>query len=141
MAGMWLVIIGILSVLWAGYQIVRGFQARDMPVADFQQQIEDAKKILPAEWLANAALNGESLKNQTVVGAFIGGGIGLVVSPLIILGGVQTRNLRSYGLAVTASVLSMIPCLTCTGCCGLGQGIGIWALVVLLKPEVKAMFR
>jgi hypothetical protein len=31
--------------------------------------------------------------------------------------------------------------LTCTGCCGLGQGIGIWALVVLLKPEVKALFR
>jgi hypothetical protein len=32
----------------------------------------------------------------------------------------------------------MIPCIS--PCCLLGLPIGIWALVVLLKPEVKAAF-
>ena len=139
--GLWLIIIGVLSLLWAAYQIFRGYQAKEAPVAEFDKQLEEAKKVLPAEWFSDPRLNGQYLKDQTVLGAFIGGGLGLVVAPLIILGGARMRALQSYGMAVTASVLALIPCLTCTGCCGLGQGIGIWALVVLLKPEVKALFR
>jgi hypothetical protein len=35
-----------------------------------------------------------------------------------------------------------ILCILCDwGCCCLGIGAGIWAIVVLSKPEVKAVFR
>jgi hypothetical protein len=47
------------------------------------------------------------------------------------------EDLKSYGLAMTSSILAMIPCHVC---CMVGLPIGIWALIVLLKPEVKSAF-
>ncbi len=65
---------------------------------------------------------------------------GLLVSTLILIGGIKMKKLESYGWAMTASVISVIPCVS--PCCyGLvGIPIGIWALVVLSKPEVKSAF-
>lgn len=48
------------------------------------------------------------------------------------------KQLQKWTLAVTASILAMIPCLG--PCCLIGIPIGIWALVVLFKPEVKSAF-
>jgi hypothetical protein len=48
------------------------------------------------------------------------------------------KKLESYGLAMAASIIAMIPCVS--PCCLLGLPIGIWALVVLMKPEVKSAF-
>ena len=64
----------------------------------------------------------------------------LVVAGIIIFGAVKMKNLESRALALTASILAMIPCLSPASCCVVGIGIGIWALVVLNKPEVKAGF-
>ena len=65
--------------------------------------------------------------------------IGLVVAGLILYGATEMRNLRQWGLAVTASVVAMVPCMS--PCCILGLPFGIWSLVVLTKEEVKAAFR
>jgi hypothetical protein len=48
------------------------------------------------------------------------------------------RKLDSYGLAMTASIVALIPCIS--PCCVVGLPIGIWALVILSKPEVKSAF-
>src|SRR5205807_657149 len=109
-------------------------------MAEFQKQIDLMKKEFP-QLFAQQNISAEDAKSQGAAVMFGSGGVGLVASLIIILGGLRMRALRSYGLAVTGSVLALLPCVTCTGCCGLGQGIGIWALVVLLKPEVKALFR
>ncbi len=50
----------------------------------------------------------------------------------------KMKKLESYGLAMAASIIAMIPCLS--PCCLIGLPIGIWALVVLSKPEVKSAF-
>jgi hypothetical protein len=65
--------------------------------------------------------------------------VGLAVSGLIVFGALRMKELRTYPLAMAATVVAMIPCLS--PCCLLGLPVGIWALVVLLKPEVKAAFR
>lgn len=66
--------------------------------------------------------------------------VGMIASAAaIIFGAAKMRNLESYGLAMTASILSMIPYLS--PCCCFGLPFGIWALVVLSKPEVKGAFR
>jgi uncharacterized protein YggT (Ycf19 family) len=64
----------------------------------------------------------------------------LAISVLILVGAVKMQSLRSYGFAFAAAVLSVVPCLT--PCCGyvIGLAFGIWALVVLNKPEVKSHF-
>jgi len=64
--------------------------------------------------------------------------IGLLVSGVIFLGAMKMKSLESYGLAMGASIIAMIPCFS--PCCLLGLPIGIWALVVLSKPEVKTAF-
>jgi hypothetical protein len=62
----------------------------------------------------------------------------LLFGVLVILGGIRMRQLRNYGLCMTAAIVSMIPCTV--PCCIVGLGIGIWAIVVLSKAEVKAAF-
>jgi hypothetical protein len=63
----------------------------------------------------------------------------LALSVVTILAGVRMMQLRSYGLVMAGVILSMLPC--CSGCCCLGIPFGIWALVVLNRPSVKASFR
>jgi hypothetical protein len=66
----------------------------------------------------------------------------LAATVLPILAGVRMRQLRSYGLSVTGAVVAAAPCISPMSClCGLGLGVGIWALVVLLNPAVKSAFR
>jgi len=65
-------------------------------------------------------------------------GLGLLVSALIMIGAIKMKNLSSYGFAMTASILAMLPC---SACCLLGIPFGIWSLVVLNDPDVKAAFR
>jgi hypothetical protein len=64
--------------------------------------------------------------------------IGIVVSGVILFGAIKMKKLENYGLAMAATIIAMIPCFS--PCCVLGLPIGIWALVVLLKPEVKSAF-
>ena len=64
--------------------------------------------------------------------------IAILMSVVILLGALKMKKLESYGLAMTASILAMIPCLS--PCCVIGLPIGIWALMVLSKPEVKSAF-
>jgi hypothetical protein len=62
----------------------------------------------------------------------------LLINGLVFFGALKMKNLRSYGLAMTSAVLALIPCCGPCGC--LGIPVGIWALVVLNKPEVKDSF-
>ncbi len=65
--------------------------------------------------------------------------IGVILSCLVLYGAIQMKKLASYGWAMTACILALVPCTS--PCCLLGLPIGIWALVVLLKPEVKAALK
>ncbi len=62
----------------------------------------------------------------------------LTMGVLITLGAMKMKNLQNYTFAYTISILAMIPCLS--PCCLLGLPFGIWALVVLNKPEIKSQF-
>ena len=62
----------------------------------------------------------------------------LAIGILVLVGALKMQKLASHGLATTAAILAMIPCLS--PCCLLGLPFGIWALVVLNKPEVRAQF-
>jgi hypothetical protein len=80
---------------------------------------------------------------QTVMKGYAGGFVawgvlGLLVSVVLLIGALKMKSLRSYGMAMTASVLAMIPCTS--PCCLLGLPFGIWALVVLMKADVKSAF-
>ena len=73
-------------------------------------------------------------------GAFAMGSsfIGLLVAAFVIYASLKMKKLTQWGLAVAASILVMIPCIS--PCCIIGLPIGIWCLLTLNRPEVKNTF-
>jgi hypothetical protein len=81
---------------------------------------------------------------QAKVGAIFYFGLcvmSLVAGAITILGGVRMLSLKSYGLAILGSVLAILPCISVMGCCGVGEGVGIWSLIVLTSADVRSAFR
>ena len=64
--------------------------------------------------------------------------VGLLVAGFIIYASLKMKALTQWSLCVAASIIAMIPCIS--PCCIVGLPIGIWCLVVLTKPEVRASF-
>ena len=64
----------------------------------------------------------------------------ILIAILILVGAIKMKSLRSYEFAFAAAILSVIPCIN--PCCGwiLSLIFGIWAMVVLARPEVKSKF-
>ncbi len=64
--------------------------------------------------------------------------VSIPLAILIAMGAYRMRRLELYGLAMFASIAAMLPCHP-----GflIGLPIGLWSLMVLLRPEVKAAFR
>lgn len=63
----------------------------------------------------------------------------LCSNSIVLAGSLKMLKVRSYSFAKAASIISLIPCIG--PCYVAGIPFGIWALVVLGKPEVKAAFR
>ena len=64
--------------------------------------------------------------------------LGIAMAGLILVGALKMMKRQNHGLAMTAAIIAMVPCVS--PCCWVGLPIGIWALVVLSKPEVKDSF-
>jgi GYF domain 2 len=64
----------------------------------------------------------------------------IIIEILILVGALKMLKLRGYNFAYAAAIMSVIPCIT--SCCiwPLGLIFGIWAMVVMSKPEVKSQF-
>ncbi|HET8901923.1 MAG TPA: hypothetical protein VFM84_08315 [Holophagaceae bacterium] len=66
--------------------------------------------------------------------------VGLAACCFVIYGGMQMKSLGNYTMALVAAIVAVIPCFIPCPCCFVGIGAGIWAIIVLIKPEVKAAF-
>jgi hypothetical protein len=88
-----------------------------------------------------------TMSAQFVAGARMRGGvphwvfiqhvIPLGIHAIIVFGAWDMLHLRRFGMALAASVLSMLPCGMC---CLVTLPVGIWSLVVLNDPVVKQGF-
>jgi predicted Zn finger-like uncharacterized protein len=84
------------------------------------------------EWLVKLQ------QDATGPAAAVIGLIFAVISAVVLVAAIQMLRLRTHGLALAGSILAMLNFGNC--CCLLGLPVGIWALVVLLRPEVRAVF-
>lgn len=64
----------------------------------------------------------------------------VAVNAFVVFGGFQARQGRMYPVAVAVSVICIVPLCFNGCCCVLSMPAGIFALVQLMKPEVKALF-
>lgn len=72
-------------------------------------------------------------------GSIIGVGLSIVFQPLILWAGINMLRLKGRGIIMTGAVVAMIPMLT--SCCVLGIPFGIWALVLLMRPDSKSLIQ
>jgi hypothetical protein len=122
-----LLVIGVLGVIASLYGVAQSlFGLGGAITAEQAQELQDAG--MP-EWAMGAMMGGSILFNV----------LGLAGSAFVAYAGLQMQKLRSHGLAQVASVLVMIPCVS-SCCCIVGIPIGVWALIVLNKPEVRSSF-
>lgn len=112
-------ILGIISAIYSTLNVVFGLGATFFDPNDVPPEMQQA-----VAWLSSVE----------TVGIFVN----VLGSGFLIWAASQMLKLRSHTPALIASVIAMIPCWG--GCCCIGLPVGIWALLVLLKPEVKAAF-
>jgi predicted Zn finger-like uncharacterized protein len=91
--------------------------------------------LLAASGKGNAAGRSDLMAN--LVSGALSGILDICFGGVILAGAIQMKRVASYGFAMTACILAMLPCWNC---CLLGLPFGIWGLVVLNKPEVKDAF-
>ncbi|MFO1487088.1 MAG: DUF4339 domain-containing protein [Verrucomicrobiota bacterium] len=65
--------------------------------------------------------------------------IGAAIAVVIWMAASHLDRLEKHQFVVTGSILALLPCLS--PCCLFGLPFGIWALVVINKPEIKRWFR
>jgi hypothetical protein len=121
-----LAVLGVLAALFSLMTSVFGIGSDWMELADFSELNPEARR-----WVEMATQGGNTFG---IAWAFIS----LLAYGFVIWAALRMRQLEGWTLAVVASVLVMVPFECC--CCLLGIPIGIWGLVVLLKPDVKAAF-
>jgi hypothetical protein len=135
-----LLIVGILNLLLSlGCFGVAFFYSQIPP--DKMEELMEKQNPAQVAQMRQAGVSVDAIVKGYIYTGYGGGTIALFASLLTIFGAARMLALKSYELAVFVSALAAIPCISCTGCCGIGEGVGIWALVVLLNPEVRSAFR
>jgi hypothetical protein len=100
-------------------------------------QKEELRRAL-AEMPPEVQRFGDMIETMTGPMGLVFAALGLLISVFTIFSGIQMQRLRNYWMPMTAAILGIVPCFS--GCCCISLPIGIWVLVVLMKPEVKAAF-
>jgi hypothetical protein len=137
-----LIVVGTLNLLLGLFSIFQGVQAAFLPIEQLERNVQQSQELLkPIFGEMPGGLPGAADLRAILVSSNIGlGTVQALAAFVTILGGVRMRQLRNHTLAVVGAVASAIPCVSCSACCGLGEVVGIWALVVLLNAEVRAAF-
>lgn len=136
-----LIVVGVLNLLGSLAAFGAGYVYSQVSPAEVEKLIDaNPKNKARVEDWKREGHTVEELLNMFVKGAVITGIVTLTAALLVILGGICMLSLKAYPLAIIAALLAAIPWVSPTGCCGLGEGIGIWALVVLLSADVRAAF-
>jgi predicted Zn finger-like uncharacterized protein len=65
-------------------------------------------------------------------------GLCVLMSLVTVFGSIQMMRTQTYGLAMTATILSMLNFGNC--CCLFGLPFGIWGIAVLMNGDVKEAF-
>ena len=105
--------------------------------SNFTERLFDAmSQPMPPE--VRASLDASKNQGFGLMDGF-GLAMGVVSNVVMLIGALKMMKLESWGLALAAAILVMLPCGSC--CCCLGIGLGVWVAILLSKPEIKGAFR
>lgn len=140
-----LLVSAILNLLFAAYFVANlllspppEVQREMMKKHPMFQSPEMIKALEDAEkqgWTPEKMAEVGQYTNSTLIATNV------LIALLGILAGIRMLQLRSYGLAVLASLLTSIPLISGSSCCCIGEVAGVYALIVLLRTDVRDAFR
>jgi hypothetical protein len=140
MPALFLMIVGGLNMLAPLYFVVNGVATAVAPPERLAESQAAVARIFGVKEELDKKTPDE-IKSQGILWSVAGAVLTFLCSLLSILGGWRMYTLRSYGLSVVGAVAAAIPCLSISACCGLGEIVGLWAVIVLANPEVREAFR
>jgi predicted Zn finger-like uncharacterized protein len=129
--GTFLLLVGSLGLIVNAFDFLRNVIGGEARAQEAVQQLQEVYQRLGMQ--VEPGMVATAWKLALVLQAII-----VLVGLLTVSGALRMLQLRNYGLALTASILAMLNFGNC--CCVLGIPFGIWALIVLLRPEVRAAF-
>jgi hypothetical protein len=139
-----LIVVGVLNLFLAAVPALQALQLTRIPPEEFAKEFDKAvEKQNPQtqEDMKKLGWTPEMIHRWAIAIPAASAIADFLASFLVILGGVRMLSLKSYSLAIFASLLAAVPCISCMGCCGLGQIAGLWALIVLVSADVQTAFR
>ena len=116
-----LIVCGGLSLLASIYGVVNAMISSPPPVPPNSP-----------EWMEGVMKNSVGMTAAIIQSVFI------FVALFVLFGGIQMLRLKSRGVAIAASIVTMLNIGSC--CCIVGMPIGIWALVILMLTDVAQAF-
>jgi hypothetical protein len=122
-------IVGVLGILFGLLGLLNNLFGLGL-AKQLEQMKEQGQEVPP--WAT--ALMGGGAGALAIVGNLIG----IAGAAFIVYAGLQMQKHKNHTLCMVASVIAMVPCIS--PCCCIGIPIGIWALIVLNKPDVKQSF-
>jgi hypothetical protein len=128
---MFLIIFGLLSLAFAVMMVALLLLTPDTVL---RGQYDMMKEMFPQQQQPPYE---EYVKQQQKTATGINA-VRIILSALIVIGGIRMRSLQNWGLALAASIIAIIPLCPNECCCTLP--FGIWSLVVLLNADVKRAF-
>ncbi len=135
-----LIVIGIINELAIGWILVNVVMMTTTPADRLHEQMLDMYQSFPEMKAELSKKSPDELKTQIMVMGWGWVALGLLSSTLTLIGGIRMLSLKNYALGICGAICAALPCLSGLACCGVGEIVGIWALVVLINPDVRAAF-
>jgi hypothetical protein len=136
--GLCLMVLGMVNLIMGLLLIQQGFMS--LRLTD-EQWLDQVKAKIDMSEMEKQGFSVKGLHNASTLISLVLGGLNAVGSLVVIYGGWNLRSLNHYGLAVLGSIWAAVPFVSCTACCGPGEVIGIWSLIVLMNRDVRNAFR
>jgi hypothetical protein len=126
-------VLGVIAMPLGVYQYINLPKEFEKAKLEFEKnpQMKDDEKQKAKEIM-------DMIENAAKVGLPASIGLNVIITLISGISGFKLMNLSSPGFVKFGSILTLLPCSGL--CCILNLIFGIWPLVTLGKPEVKAGF-
>jgi hypothetical protein len=145
-----LIIVGVLNLLFAGYIVASTLYQLSLT----PEQITEAAKVqralfinfMPSLKEVFDARDKEGITPEDDAKKAMPYSIAVCVASVLgallpLFAGIRMLQLRNYGLVLFGALVSAIPCVSGSGCCCIGEIAGVYAVIMLLQPDIRDAFR
>jgi hypothetical protein len=134
--GILLVIIGLFNLAVGSLMIIQGVRLWGEPAREWLEELERSA----GRKLTKPDVTPEDVKAFFLRLSLIGGPLAVLGGGITVSAGMALRKLKRYRLALLGAALAVVPGVSPMACCGVGEAVGVWALVVLFQADVRAAF-